>query len=85
MKKNVQISWDLFFKLWLFHTQGIQIDDDIDFIKSELTLKMAKIQEHNRYTRFYNGDKSAWFDPQKADEELLKMIDEMKKVNKNGI
>ena len=78
MAKNVQISWVLFFKLWLFHTQGVQIDDDIEFIKSELTMKMAKIQEHNRYTRFYNGDASAWQNKDQATEELLKFVDEMR-------
>lgn len=84
MKKNVQISWDLFFKLWLYHTQGIQIDDDMDYIKSELTIKMAKIQEHNRYTRYYNGDKSAWYDKDRAEAELLKIVDEMQKIENNG-
>lgn len=83
MAKNVQISMDLFTKLWLYHCHGIFTDENMDFIKRELTLKAAKIQEHGRYTRYYNGDKSAWYDKDQATEELLKLVDEMKKNEEN--
>ncbi|MBR3654895.1 MAG: hypothetical protein IKN62_05645 [Elusimicrobia bacterium] len=84
MAKNVQISMDLFTKLWLYHCHGIFTDENMDFIKRELTLKAAKIQEHGRYTRYYNGDKSAWYDKDQATEELLKLVDEMQKKNEEN-
>lgn len=80
MAKNVQISTELFTKLWLYHCHGIFSDDDIDFIKKELALKSAKIQEHGRFTRYYNGDASAWYDKDKAEAELLKIVDEMQNI-----
>lgn len=85
MAKNVQISMELFTKLLLYHCHGIFTDEDMDFIKHELNLKLAKIQEHGRYTRYYNGDKSAWCDQERAEAELLKVVDEMQKIVENGI
>lgn len=85
MSKNVQISMELFTKLWLYHCHGIFTDEDMDFIKKELALKSAKIQEHGRFTRYYNGDASAWYDKDKAEAELLKIVDEMQKIEENGI
>lgn len=79
MAKNVQISMELFTKLWLYHCHGIFTDEDMDFIKKELALKSAKIQEHGRFTRYYNGDASAWYEKDQATEELLKLVDEIRK------
>ncbi len=76
MAKNVQIPMALFTKLYLWHCHGIFTDDDADYIKKELALKVAKIQEHGRYTRYYNGDASAWQIQDQA--ELLKIVDEMR-------
>jgi len=54
MKKSIQISIELFVKLYMYHCMEIrnsEFDGIEEFIKSELEMKNLRILEHNKFTQ----------------------------------